>query len=48
MEQDNRVLARSGARELTTDEMKAVSGAIGTQTLCTFFNGSLDGDLGEC
>lgn len=48
MEQDNRVLARSGARELTTDEMKAVNGALGTLTVCTFFGGTVDGDTGEC
>ena len=47
-EDNNRVLGRTGARELTAKEIKAVSGAIGTQTLCSFYNGTLDGDLGEC
>lgn len=48
MEQDNRVLARSGARELTAEEMETVNGALGTLTVCTFFNGAVDGDTGEC
>jgi hypothetical protein len=48
MEQDNRVLARSRARDVTIEEMKIVNGALGTQTVCTFEGGTLDGDVGEC
>jgi hypothetical protein len=49
MEQDNRVLGRIWARELTPRETKAVTGALGTQTTCTFDEGGFrDGDTGEC
>lgn len=48
MNQDNRVLGRVGARELTPREVDHVTGAIHTETVCTFFNGVLDGDRGEC
>ena len=52
MDQDNRVLGRIRARELTTMETKAVSGALPTDTVCTFDakTGSADGDafIGEC
>lgn len=50
--QDNRVLSRIGARELTRREMEHVSGgsAIRTTTVCTALNvkGQIDGDWGEC
>ncbi len=48
MNQDNRVLGRMGARELTEEESGQVTGGLRTLTLCTFFNGQLDGDVGEC
>jgi hypothetical protein len=51
MNQDNRVLGRKGARELTPQEIESVSGAIRTQTVCTIDGISVkDGDvfLGEC
>jgi hypothetical protein len=52
MNYDNRVLGRAGARDLTTKETKAVSGALPTDTVCTFDekSGFLDGDasIGEC
>lgn len=50
MNQDNRVLGRIRARELTTKEIKAVSGGFQTQTVCTFDGGTADGDasIGEC
>lgn len=49
MNKDNRVLARTQARELTTKEVAAVSGAVKTATLCTFSAaGGIDGDVGEC
>jgi hypothetical protein len=48
MNQDNRVLARMQARELTGKEMENVSGGFRTQTVCTFNGSSLDGDVGEC
>ncbi len=48
MKQDNRVLNRIGARELTPEESGQVTGGIRTTTLCTFFNGKVDGDTGEC
>ena len=54
--QNDRVLSRLGARELTWEEATRVSGArrvIGTDTVCTFpstTNPKGDGDqfLGEC
>jgi hypothetical protein len=48
VKKDNRVLARIQARDLTEKEMEKVTGGIHTETLCTFFGGSLDGDPGEC
>jgi len=48
VKKDNRVLARIQARDLTEKEMTKVSGGISTETLCTFFAGHLDGDVGEC
>lgn len=46
----NRVLGRMGARELTPVEIDHVTGGVRTETVCTFRDGSLDGDvfLGEC
>ena len=49
--QDNRVLIRKGARELTDEEAARVNGGKGTQTVCTFPGVKLsaaDGDPGEC
>ena len=48
MNQDNRVLVRKGARELAEPETQRVHGAIRTTTKCTFYNGQVDGDHGEC
>lgn len=48
MNQDNRVLGRMGARDLTEEESGKVTGGVHTATLCTFFNGKTDGDVGEC
>jgi hypothetical protein len=48
MNQDNRVLGRMGARELTEEESGKVTGGIRTLTVCTFFDGKVDGDTGEC
>jgi hypothetical protein len=46
----NRVLSRTGARELTEHEMHEVNGArtLGTLTACTFALQALDGDIHEC
>ncbi len=54
MNQDNRVLGRVGARDLTQDEVNAVSGGFKARTLTpcivdthgNFFNG--DTAIGEC
>ncbi|HEV2961834.1 MAG TPA: hypothetical protein VG649_08435 [Candidatus Angelobacter sp.] len=51
--QENRVLIRKGARELTEQEVERVkgSGGPGTQTACTFPGvrvSAADGDPGEC
>jgi hypothetical protein len=46
--EDNRVLARSQARDLTDKETAKVSGGVHTETVCTFNGSSLDGDVGEC
>lgn len=47
--QDNRVLNRQGARILTEEEVKVVSGAIVTATKCTIGStGKVDGDPHEC
>jgi hypothetical protein len=51
MEDNNRVLIRRGARELTEKEVKHVSGGIHTLTACTAAPcGIRDGDsaIGEC
>jgi hypothetical protein len=48
MNQDNRVLGRMGARELTEEEAGFVTGGIRTATVCTAFGGTKDGDPGEC
>jgi hypothetical protein len=51
MKQENRVLGRIGARELTPREIENVTGAIRTETVCTISGKSVrDGDvfLGEC
>jgi hypothetical protein len=50
MNQDNRVLARMQARDLTEKEMQVVTGGIiRTATLCTAKGASFaDGDPGEC
>ena len=50
--EDERVLGRAGARELTPQETDHVTGGVHTETVCTFDyqTHSLDGDvkLGEC
>jgi hypothetical protein len=45
-----RVLSRTGARELTPEEIAQVSGGIRTTTVCTFDyqTKQADGDIGEC
>lgn len=54
MDQDNRVLGRVGARDLTQDEMNAVSGGFRVRTLTPCIIDSqgnlLNGDtsIGEC
>jgi hypothetical protein len=52
MNNDNRVLIRKGARELTEKEVDLVSGGIRTLTACTIGPTSTqkDGDaaIGEC
>ncbi len=50
MSQDNRVLGRRGARELTLRETDHVTGGFHTLTVCTFDGktGIADGDAGEC
>lgn len=49
-ENSNRVLGRQGARELTPVEIDHVTGAVHTDTVCTFGGQGIDGDvfLGEC
>ena len=50
MKDDNRVLGRKGARELTPREIEQVRGAIKTTTVCTLPITACDGDacIGEC
>lgn len=50
MNENNRVMNRMGARELTQKEVAEVKGGIRTTTVCTFdeITHSLDGDVGEC
>lgn len=45
MNQDNRVLAREGARELTPNEAESVMGGLNPQfTICSFHPPGGDGD----
>jgi hypothetical protein len=51
MNDQNKVLVRSGARALSGEEVEQVSGGLRTATKCTLTAaGTLDGDvrLGEC
>jgi hypothetical protein len=48
MNQDNRVLGRQGARELTPRELEYVAGAVHTLTVCTLAVTASDGDANEC
>ena len=51
MGQENRVLCRNGARELTPTEADLINGGLRTLTLCTIgASAQRDGDvsLGEC
>jgi hypothetical protein len=50
MKQENRVLARMGARELTPREIENVAGGLHTLTACTIIvlKGTVDGDANEC
>jgi len=49
MNEQNRVLIRKGARELTEREVEEVNGGLRTATLCTCCEGGgIDGDTGEC
>lgn len=51
MKEQDRVLIRRGARELTPTEADLINGGLRTLTLCTIGNGAQrDGDvsLGEC
>jgi len=49
MNDQNRVLARKGARELSAEEAEKVAGGLRTATLCSCcINGKIDGDPGEC
>lgn len=46
---DNRVLSRIQARELTRHEIEEVGGGLMTKTKCTFIPpNTKDGDPGEC
>ena len=50
--QEHRVLCRKGARQLTSEEVRIVSGTsgTGTETLCSFNPATkmVDGDIHEC
>ena len=47
--ENNRVLSRRGARQLTLDEISVVFGASLTQTVCSFIPPNhIDGDISEC
>jgi len=47
--ENNRVLVRSGARELSRQEVGQVSGGLHTTTKCSFIPPNFkDGDPGEC
>jgi hypothetical protein len=53
MRENNRVLVRIGARELTAEEVKQVAGGATTphtETVCSVnpATGTADGDVGEC
>jgi hypothetical protein len=52
MNENNRVLSRRGARDLSPEEIERVSGSLQTDTACTWDpkRGGTDGDtfLGEC
>ena len=50
MNQENRVLSRRNARELTVDEIGHVSGAVYTEAPCSFDpkTGQLDGPILDC
>ncbi len=49
MNQDNRVLARTQARDLSEAEIQAVAGGLRTLTVCTLVSSTVrDGDTGEC
>jgi hypothetical protein len=50
MRDNNRVLARRGARQLDEQEVEQVAGGLRTQTKCTHTATTADGDafLGEC
>jgi len=53
MDDQNRVLARKGARSLSEDEIARVGGGINTDTVCTVPSSTCpnkDGDasIGEC
>lgn len=49
MNDQNRVLARQGARDLTKQEVEQVKGGLQTKTKCTFpAAATFDGDPGEC
>ena len=51
MHDQNRVLVRRGARDLSPEEMERVSGGLRTATFCSINRlGQRDGDtfLGEC
>ena len=43
-----RPLPHDQARELSEQEVANVTGGFRTLTVCTFFNGKVDGDTGEC
>ena len=47
--QEDRVLGRRGARQLSLDEIRVVFGAYTTQTVCSFIPPNhIDGDISEC
>ena len=51
MDDQNRVLIRSGARTLSAEEMERVTGGLRTATFCSINSlGQRDGDtfIGEC
>jgi hypothetical protein len=49
MNEQDRVLIRRGARELTPEEVERISGGLRTLTLCSIgSSGQRDGDIGEC